>query len=74
MKPLLWGGILFVVLGGFALAYQGFSYTHREDVIDVGSIHASADKQDHVHISPMLGALALVGGIVMLAVGARKQS
>jgi drug/metabolite transporter (DMT)-like permease len=74
MKPIIWGGILFIVLGGFALAYQGFSYTHREKVIDVGPIHASADKQEHVYISPILGALALLGGVVMLAVGARKQS
>jgi hypothetical protein len=74
MKPFIWGGILFIVLGGFALAYQGFSYTHREKVLDVGPIHASADKQEHVYISPLLGGLALVGGIVMLAVGIRQKS
>jgi hypothetical protein len=74
MKPFIWGGILFIVLGGFALAYQGFSYTQREKVLDVGPIHASADKQEHVYISPLLGGLALVGGIVMLAVGIRQKS
>jgi len=74
MKPFIWGGILFIVLGGFALAYQGFSYTHRENVLDVGPIHASADKHEHVYISPVLGGLALVGGIVMLAVGIRQKS
>jgi drug/metabolite transporter (DMT)-like permease len=74
MKPMIWGGILFIALGAFFLAYQGFSYTHRERVLDVGPIHATADKQEHVYISPILGALALVGGIVMFTVGARKQS
>jgi hypothetical protein len=74
MKPFIWGGILFIVLGSFALAYQGFSYTQREKVLDVGPIHASADKQEHVYISPLLGGLALVGGIVMLAVGIRQKS
>ncbi len=74
MKPLIWGGILFIVLGGFALAYQGFNYTHQEKVLDVGPIHATADKHEHVYISPLLGALALVGGIVMLTVGIRQKS
>jgi hypothetical protein len=74
MKPLIWGGILFILLGGFALAYQGFSYTHRENVLDVGPIHATANKHERVHISPILGGLALVGGIAMLVVGSRKSS
>jgi len=74
MKPFLWGGILFILLGGFALAYQGFSYTHRENVLDVGPIHATADKHERVYISPILGGLALLGGIAMLVVGSRKSS
>jgi hypothetical protein len=74
MKPFLWGGILFIVLGGLALAYQGFDYTHREKIIDVGPVHATADKQDHVSISPILGGLALVGGILMVVAGVRKTT
>ena len=74
MKPILAIGILLVILGGLALAYQGFTYTHRERVLDVGPIHATADKQDHVSIPPILGGLALVGGIVLLVVGAKKNS
>jgi len=74
MKPYLWGGILLIVLGGFALAYQGFNYTHREPILDVGPIHATADKQDHVSISPILGGLALVGGILLVVAGARKNA
>ncbi len=73
MKPLIWGGILFIVLGGFALVYQGFSYIHQEKVLDVGPIHATAEKHEHVSISPILGGLALVGGIVMLTAGIRQK-
>ena len=73
MKPFIWGGILFIVLGGFALAYQGFNYTHQEKVLDIGPIHATADKNEHVYISPLLGALALMGGIVLLTVGMRHK-
>lgn len=74
MKPTLLIGILLIVLGGLALAYQGFTYTHREKVLDVGPIHATADKQDHVSIPPILGGLALAGGIVLVFVGAKKSS
>jgi len=74
MKPILAIGILLIILGGLALAYQGFTYTHRERVLDVGPIHATADKQDHVSIPPILGGLALVGGIVLVVVGAKKNS
>lgn len=74
MKSLMSLGILLAVLGGLALAYQGFTYTHQEKVLDVGPIHATADKHDHVSIPPLLGGLALVGGIVFIFVGARKSS
>jgi len=74
MKPIAWLGILLIVLGALALAYQGFTYTHQEKVLDVGPIHATAEKQDHVSIPPILGALTLAGGIALLAFGARKKT
>ncbi len=67
-------GILLIVLGGLALAYQGFNYTHREKVLDVGPIHATEEKHEHVSIPPILGGLALLGGIVIVLAGSRKSS
>jgi uncharacterized membrane protein len=74
MKPIIWVGILLIALGGLALAYQGFTYTHQEKVLDLGPIHATAEKQEHVSIPPILGGLALVGGIALLVVGGKKSS
>jgi hypothetical protein len=74
MKPIIWVGVLLVVLGGLALAYQGFNYTHQEKVLDLGPIHATAEKQERVSIPPILGGLALVGGIVLIVVGGKKGS
>jgi len=74
MKPIMWVGILLVILGALGLAYQGFNYTHQEKILDVGPIHATAEEHDRVSIPPALGGLALVGGIVLLAVGAKKSS
>ena len=67
-------GILLVVLGALALAYQGFSYTHQEKVLDVGPIHATREDREHVNLPPIVGGLALLGGVVLLVVGARKNS
>ena len=74
MKPIMWVGVLLVVFGGLGLAYQGFNYTHQEKILDVGPIHATAEEHDRVSIPPVFGGLALAGGIVLLAVGAKKNS
>ena len=74
MKPLFIAGILLVVLGALALAYQGFNYTHREKVLDVGPIHATKDTQEHVPVPPILRGLALVGGIVLLIAGGKRSA
>jgi len=74
MKPAMMFGILLIVLGALALAYQGFNYTKQEKVLDVGPIHATAEEQKHVSIPPILGALVLVGGIVLVVAGSRKNS
>jgi len=74
MKPIFWVGIFLIVLGGLALAYRGFDYTHQEKVLDLGPIHATAEEQKHVSIPPVLGGLVLAGGIALVIVGARKKS
>ncbi|MGB6626489.1 MAG: hypothetical protein WBE20_16210 [Candidatus Acidiferrales bacterium] len=74
MKPMSMAGILLIVLGALALAYQGFSYTRHEKVFDVGSIHATRDERRRVPLPPILGGLALLGGVVLLVVGAKEKS
>jgi hypothetical protein len=74
MKPIIWVGILLIVLGGLALAYQGFTYTHQEKVLDLGPIHATREDREWISVPPVLGALALVGGIALLVVGGKKGS
>ena len=64
-------GIVLVVFGVVALAYQGITYTSRERILDIGPIHATADTKKTIPISPILGGLALVGGIVIVASGIR---
>ena len=74
MKPIMLIGIVLIVLGVVALAYQGITYTSRERSLDIGPIHATADTNKTIPISPILGGLALVGGIVIVVrgIGAKK--
>lgn len=65
-------GILLIVLGVVALAYGGFSYTKREKIVDLGPIQATAETRETVPLPPILGGLALAGGIVLLIAGSRK--
>jgi hypothetical protein len=74
MKPVSIVGVLLVVVGVLALIYQGITYTKRETVLDIGPVHATADRQKTVPLPPVVGALALVGGVVLLVTGARKTS
>jgi uncharacterized membrane protein len=74
MKPISLVGILLVVLGALALAYQGFTYTRQEKVLDLGPIHATREDRERVPIPPVLGGLALVGGIFLLVAGGKKSS
>src|ERR1700733_9504026 len=74
MKPISIAGILLIVFGALALAYQGFTYTHRERVLDVGPIHATKDTQEHIPIPPILGGVAFVAGVVLLVSGGKRSA
>jgi drug/metabolite transporter (DMT)-like permease len=64
-------GIALIVIGLFALAYQGFTYTTQKKVIDIGPIQATKEEHHTVPLPPILGALALISGVVVVAAGRR---
>jgi uncharacterized membrane protein len=66
-------GILLIALGIVSLAYQGFTYTTRKDVADIGPLHATKSEKHTVPLPPILGGIALVGGISLLVVGSRNS-
>ncbi len=65
-------GIILIVIGLFGLAWGGFTYTTREKVVDIGPIHATRDEKHTVPLPPIAGAVALIGGVVLL-VARRKE-
>jgi flagellar basal body-associated protein FliL len=72
MRPKIIIAIILIALGIAALAYQGITYTTREKVVDLGPIQMTAEKSKTIPLPPILGAIAIAGGIVLLVVGGRK--
>lgn len=74
MRPLSIAGIVLIVLGVLALAYQGITYKSRETIVDVGPVHATAERQKTLPLPPVLGIAAVAGGVALLIVGVRKRA
>jgi uncharacterized membrane protein len=73
INPIILVGIALILLGIVAFAYQGITYTSREKIIDIGPLQATAETKKTIPLSPLVGGAALVGGIVLVVVGARKS-
>lgn len=73
MKPMAIAGVVLIVLGLAALAYQGITYTTRETVVDIGPLQATAERQKTVPLPPVLGITAVAGGVALLIAGMRKR-
>jgi hypothetical protein len=66
-------GIVLIVIGVISLALGGISYTTKEKVVDLGPIQATAERHKTIPLPPLLGGLALAGGVVLLIAGSRKR-
>ena len=64
-------GLILVILGVLALAYQGITYTTHKKVLDIGPIQATETEHKTIPLPPIIGAIALVGGIVLLVSGSK---
>jgi uncharacterized membrane protein HdeD (DUF308 family) len=73
-KPIIHAGIALILLGIVAFTYQGDGDTSREKSVDIGAVQAAVDAKRSLAMMPVLGALVLVGGIVLVAVGVKRSS
>jgi uncharacterized membrane protein len=74
MRPMGIVGIILIVLGVIALAYQGITYTTKEKVVDLGPLKVEATKEKTIPLPPIVGGVALVGGIVLLIASSRGRA
>jgi uncharacterized membrane protein len=72
MKPAIVIGIVLILLGIVALSYNRITYTTKEKIVEIGPLQATADKEKSIPLPPMLGGLALVAGVGLIAVGYKK--
>jgi len=68
MKPAAFIGIALILVGILSFAYQGITYKTREKAVDLGPLQITTEKTHTIPLPPVLGALALVGGVVLLVV------
>jgi hypothetical protein len=66
-------GLILIGLGIAALAYQGFSYTTSDKVVDFGPIHVTNEETHKLPLPPIVGAIAVAGGIALLVLTGRKR-
>ncbi|MFY9689867.1 MAG: hypothetical protein WA369_19610 [Candidatus Acidiferrales bacterium] len=66
-------GLVLIVLGVLALAYQGITYTTHKKVLDVGPLQATTEEHKTIPLPPILGGVAVLGGVVLLLVGRRTS-
>lgn len=74
MKTTAMLGIFLIVVGALVLAYQGISYTREKNVVDVGPMHVTKETHERIPLPPIVGGVALIGGVVLLAMGARNKA
>ncbi|RJQ77502.1 MAG: DUF3185 domain-containing protein [Desulfobacteraceae bacterium] len=66
MKPTSVLAFVLIAIGIVAFVYQGITYTTRENIVHFGSLKVSAEKTRTLPLPPIVGAVALMGGIVLL--------
>ena len=69
----LWGEVLLVVLGVIGLLYAGITYTKRDEVLDAGPVQVEVRTRERIPIPPVVGAIALVGGVVLILKSPRRR-
>ncbi|OGP90270.1 MAG: DUF3185 domain-containing protein [Deltaproteobacteria bacterium RBG_19FT_COMBO_43_11] len=73
MKTYTLLGIILIVIGIIAFAYQGITYVTREKVVNIGPLEVTSEKTKTIPLPPIVGGIALVGGIVLVVMGSRKD-
>jgi len=66
-------GVVLIILGVIALGYQGITYTTHKKVLDVGPIQATKEEHKTIPLPPVLGVIALVGGVALVYAGGKNS-
>lgn len=64
--------VVLIAIGIIAFGYQGITYTTREKAVDLGPIQITAEKTHTLPLPPIVGGVALVGGLLLLVMAGKK--
>jgi hypothetical protein len=66
-------GLVLIVVGVVTLVWGGVYWTDRDTVIDAGPLEVQTEQREGVALPPILGAISLIGGIILLVVPERRR-
>jgi hypothetical protein len=66
-------GVLLIVFGIIALTYQGITYTTEKKVLDIGPIQATKQEHKTIPLPPIVGGIAMIGGLALLLAGSKNS-
>ena len=66
-------GLVLIAIGLIGLLWGGLSWTEEKTVVDLGPVDVRAQERESIPVSPIVGGIALVAGIVLLVVPARRR-
>jgi hypothetical protein len=67
-------GIVLIVLGLAALVYQGITYTKRDTIVDIGPVHATAEREHTLPLPPIVGIVSVAAGVALIVAGRRGRA
>lgn len=74
MKTKTIAGLTLIIVGVLIFTYQGISYSTREKAIDLGPLQVTAEETHTLPLPPVLGALSLLGGVLLVALGNKRTA
>jgi hypothetical protein len=65
-------GLVLIIVGLVALLWGGVFWTRKKTVLDAGPVEIKTAHREGVSLPPIVGAIALIAGIVLLVVPERR--
>jgi hypothetical protein len=73
MKPIMFVGLVLIILGVVVLLLQFITFTTHVKGIHIGPFKTSAEAKTAFPVPPLFGVLALAGGIVLVIIGRKRK-
>jgi len=67
-------GAILVTIGMVSLLWGGVFWTERDTIIDAGPLEVTTEQREGFALPQAVGALLLVGGIVLLVLPERRRA